>query len=68
MITRSSIAFEDFLGSSIVPQVMPPWFGGEKKWCLEEKKIMLGVLNVKPLVDLATDVAKDCSQAYILPC
>jgi len=24
MITRSSIAFEDFLGSSIVPQVMPP--------------------------------------------
>ena len=32
MITRSSIAFEDFLGSSIAPQVMPPWsvtlFGG----------------------------------------
>ena len=26
MITRSSIAFEDFLGSSIAPQVMPPWF------------------------------------------
>ena len=26
MITRSSIAFEDFLGSSIVPQVMPPWW------------------------------------------
>ena len=26
MITRSSIAFEDFLGSSIVPQVMPPCF------------------------------------------
>ena len=25
MITRSSIAFEDFLGSSIAPQVMPPW-------------------------------------------
>ena len=25
---------------------------------MEEKKIMLGVLNVKPLVDLATDVAK----------
>ena len=25
MITRSSIAFEDFLGSSVVPQVMPPW-------------------------------------------
>ena len=25
MIKRSSIAFEDFLGSSIVPQVMPPW-------------------------------------------
>jgi len=24
MITRSSIAFEDFLGSSIAPQVMPP--------------------------------------------
>ena len=21
----SSIAFEDFLGSSIAPQVMPPW-------------------------------------------
>ena len=33
-------------------------FGGEKKCYLEEKKIMLGVLNVKPLVDLATDVAK----------
>ena len=27
MITRSSIAFEDFLGSSIAPQVMPPWLG-----------------------------------------
>ena len=26
MITRSSIAFVDFLGSSIAPQVMPPWF------------------------------------------
>ena len=26
MITRSSIAFEDFLGSSIAPQVMPPWY------------------------------------------
>ena len=25
MITRSSITFEDFLGSSIAPQVMPPW-------------------------------------------
>ena len=25
MITRLSIAFEDFLGSSIAPQVMPPW-------------------------------------------
>ena len=25
MITRSSIAFEDFQGSSIAPQVMPPW-------------------------------------------
>ena len=25
MITRSSTAFEDFLGSSIAPQVMPPW-------------------------------------------
>ena len=25
MITRSSIAFENFLGSSIAPQVMPPW-------------------------------------------
>ena len=25
IITRSSIAFEDFLGSSIAPQVMPPW-------------------------------------------
>ena len=25
MITRSSIAFEDFLGSSIAPQVIPPW-------------------------------------------
>ena len=25
MITRSSIAFVDFLGSSIAPQVMPPW-------------------------------------------
>ena len=25
MITRSSIPFEDFLGSSIAPQVMPPW-------------------------------------------
>ena len=24
MITRLSIAFEDFLGSSIAPQVMPP--------------------------------------------
>ena len=24
MITRPSIAFEDFLGSSIAPQVMPP--------------------------------------------
>ena len=24
MITRSSIAFEDFLGSSLAPQVMPP--------------------------------------------
>ena len=24
MIARSSIAFEDFLGSSIAPQVMPP--------------------------------------------
>ena len=25
MITRLSIAFEDFLGSSIASQVMPPW-------------------------------------------
>ena len=25
MITHSSITFEDFLGSSIAPQVMPPW-------------------------------------------
>ena len=25
MITHSSIAFEDFLGSSIAPQVRPPW-------------------------------------------
>ena len=25
MITRSSIAYEDFLGSSIASQVMPPW-------------------------------------------
>ena len=25
MITRSSIPFQDFLGSSIAPQVMPPW-------------------------------------------
>ena len=25
MITRSSIAYEDFLGSSISSQVMPPW-------------------------------------------
>ena len=27
MITPSSIAFEDFRGSSIAPQVMPPWGG-----------------------------------------
>ena len=27
MITRLSIAFEDFLGSSIAPQVMPPCQG-----------------------------------------
>ena len=26
MITRLSIAFEDFLGSSIAPQVVPPWY------------------------------------------
>ena len=26
MITRSSIAFEDFLGSLITPKVMPPWY------------------------------------------
>ena len=36
MITRSSIAFEDFLGSSIAPQVMPPCSGKEQpvleKW------------------------------------
>ena len=25
MITRSPIVFEDFLSSSIAPQVMPPW-------------------------------------------
>ena len=25
MITRSSIAFKDILGSSIAPQVVPPW-------------------------------------------
>ena len=25
MITRSSIAYEDFLGSSIASKVMPPW-------------------------------------------
>ena len=25
MITRSSIVFEDFLSSSIAPQVMPHW-------------------------------------------
>ena len=25
MTTRSSIVFEDFLSSSIAPQVMPPW-------------------------------------------
>ena len=25
MITQPSIAFEDFQGSSIAPQVMPPW-------------------------------------------
>ena len=29
MITRSSIAFEDFVGSSIAPQVMPPWWTGK---------------------------------------
>ena len=27
MITHLSIAFEDFLGSSLAPQVMPPWYG-----------------------------------------
>ena len=27
MITRSSIVFEDFLSSSIAPQVMPPCLG-----------------------------------------
>ena len=32
MITRSSIAFEDFLGSSIAPQVMPPWL--RRQCCL----------------------------------
>ena len=44
MITRSSIAFEDFLGSSIAPQVMPPcvWLGGsdanaEGNWSWSDK-------------------------------
>ena len=34
MITRSSIAFEDFLGSSIAPQVMLPcnWLNGQPTW------------------------------------
>ena len=36
MITRSTIAFEDFLGSSIAPQVMPPWIGGNTFLGLEE--------------------------------
>ena len=34
MITRSSIAFEDFLGSSIAPQVMPPWPTLQGSWGL----------------------------------
>ena len=34
MITRSWIAFEDFLGSSIAPQVMPPWFDTNTTQCL----------------------------------
>ena len=37
MTTRSSIAFEDFLGSSIAPQVMPP--------CQEMKLIHFFVAN-----------------------
>ena len=31
MITRSSIAFEDFVGSSIAPQVMPPCYMANSK-------------------------------------
>ena len=34
MITRLSIAFKDFLGSSISPQVMPPWFEVKQKLSL----------------------------------
>ena len=45
MITRLSIAFGDFLGSSIAPQVMPPWPGDEVKDDRSEIFSLCGVIK-----------------------
>ena len=52
MITRSSITFEDFLGSSIAPQVMPPWWwliisnGRQGEPILVQNLFNVAILNV----------------------
>ena len=50
MITRLPIAFEDFLGSSIAPQVMPP--------CLQLKHVLLSKRE-KEGVDMKTLQAEE---------
>ena len=53
MITRSSIAFEDFLGSSIAPQVMPPWLHPHvcKSACLQLVLLLKGFPILIPSLD-----------------
>ena len=48
VITRSSIAFEDFLGSSIAPQVMPPWSTYEKRFW--QHKQVFGEDKILPML------------------
>ena len=45
MITPLSIAFEDFLGSSIAPQVMPPWCSDLILKEIEYRRHILSILT-----------------------
>ena len=62
MITRSLIAFEDFLGSLIAPQVMPPWLGIKVNF--GEKNIVKGTSVVQLL--LFSFLAGRMSETYML--